>query len=358
MIRFPLPPGAAIALLSIGPLVACGTTPVSAPSSVPATRTVETTPASTAPVAFLDDRPVRRGDLETALAEYGGGVVLREHLLDLRLSRLAASRGIAVDEAMKAEELDRLLTNLDPDRDRAVELLAEVRARQGLGEARFDALLARNATLRALVAPEVRPDEAAIARIHDVRHGPRRRVRVIATRTLAEAETVLRDLDAGAAFDEIAYRRSTDPSRAAGGLVPPVTRLDPSWPASFRETVFGLAPGEVSTPVLVEDAWVLVACLEEQPGDGTPLAAVRPELERLARLQQERVLMDRLVREVDAGLDPRVLDPTLREAWRRTRPRPDLSSRATPAAPPRSEAAAPPAGTRRAPGRVPESPRS
>ena len=55
-------------------------------------------------------------------------------------------------------------------------------------------------------------------------------------------------------------------------------------------------------------------------GDGTSIEAVRAELERLARLQQERVLMDRLAREIDADLDPRVLDPSLRDAWRRTRP--------------------------------------
>lgn len=275
---------------------------------------------NTAPVAFLDERPVRRGDLDTALAEYGGGVVLREHLLDLRLARLAASRGVVVDEEMIARELETLRAALDPDPDRAVELLEAVRSRQGLGDARFDALLRRNATLRALVAVEVRPDLAALERIHDVRHGPRRRVRVIASSTLADSEAVLRELADDGEFAEIAYRRSTDPSRAAGGLVPPVTRLDPAWPPAFRETAFTLGMGEVSSPVLVGDAWVVVLCLEEEAGDGTPIDAVRPELERLARLQQERVLMDRLVRELDAGLDPRVLDPSLREAWLRTRP--------------------------------------
>jgi len=282
--------------------------------------TAETTadPATT-PLAFLDERAVRRGDLDAALLEYGGGVVLREHLLDLRLARLAASQGISLDDAMIAGELERLRDTLDPDPDRAVELLEAVRSRQGLGERRFAALLRRNALLRALVAGAVRPDEAAVERIHDVRHGPRRRIRMIANERLAEVEAALRDLAGGEAFDEIALRRSTDASRAAGGLVPPITRLDPTWPASLREAVFGLGIGEVSPPVLVEGSWVVALCLEEEPGDGTPLEAVRPELERLARMQQERVLMDRLVRELDDGLDPRVLDPRLREAWERTR---------------------------------------
>jgi len=274
----------------------------------------------TVPVAFFDDRPVRRGDLETALVEYGGGVVLREHLLDLRLAKLAASRGIAVDDSMVARELDLLRATLDPDPDRAVELLDAVRARQGLGDVRFEALLRRNAMLRALVAGEIRPDENAIERIHDVRHGPRRQVRVIASPSLAEAEAVARELADGGEFAELAYRRSTDPSRSAGGLVPPVTRLDPTWPAAFREVVFELEVGEISAPVLVGDAWVTATCLAEAPGDGTPIDAVRADLEPLARLQQERVRMDRLVRELDAGLDPRVLDPSLRDAWRRTRP--------------------------------------
>lgn len=320
-----MPTGVLARLLALGlatPLCSCASTPTVA--DAPPTRSAAPATAAdgseTRPIAFFEDRPVRRGDLDAALLEYGGGVVLREHLLDLRLERLAASRGVTIDESAIERERQLLRDTLDPDPDRAVELLEAIRRRQGLGDERFAALLRRNALLRALVAAQVRPDAAAIARIHDVRHGPRRSVRVIAIRSLADAESIRRDLADGAVFAEVAFERSTDPSRSAGGLVPPVSRLDPTWPSAFREAVFGVEVGGVSAPILVGDAWVLATVLGETAGDGTPIEAVRPELERLARLQQERVLMDRLVRELDAGLDPKVLDPSLREAWSRTRP--------------------------------------
>lgn len=294
---------------------ACASTVAPAPParSSPA----KTSSSEGVPVAFWQDRPIRRGDLDPAILELSGGVILREILLDRRIVELAAGRGITATEAMIEAERTLLLASLSDDPDRAVELLAAVRARQGLGEARFTALLRRNALLRAMIAGEVTPDSDAIRRIHDVRHGARRRARIVAVSSFAEAAALRAEIEGGGDPAEVAFRASTDPSRSAGGLIPPVTRLDPSWPAAFREALFALAVEEVSAPVLVDGSWLVVVLLEEIPADGVSIDAARPELERLARLQQERVLMDRIVRDAAASLDPRILDPALRGAWER-----------------------------------------
>jgi peptidyl-prolyl cis-trans isomerase C len=299
--------------LAAAMLVGCETAPTaSPPRSAP-----NADAAATTPIAFWRGRAIRRSDLDTALAELSGGMVLREHLLDRRLAELAAERGIAVDEAMIERERQLLLDTIAEDPDRAAELLAAVRARQGLGPARFEALLRRNAILRALVAGEIAVDEAAIERIHDVRHGPRRIARIIVAAELAEASRLAEAIANGEDFATLAFEHSTDSSRGVGGLVTPITRLDPAWPNAFRDALYGLAPGETSPPVLADGSWVLIRFIEEEPGDEVAIESVRPELERLARIQLERVRMDRVAREAAESLEPDIVDPVYRESWRR-----------------------------------------
>lgn len=310
MLRRSLAPASIIAAAL---LAGCETVPPTAPArTAPATSATSTTP-----IAFWRGRAIRRSDLDTALAELSGGVVLREHLLDRRLAELAAERGIAIDEAMIERERQLLLDSIAEDPDRAVELLEAVRARQGLGPTRFEALLRRNAILRALVAAEIVVDETSIERIHDVRHGRRRIARIITVAELAEASRLAEAIAAGEDFATLAFEHSTDSSRGVGGLVTPITRLDPAWPNAFREALYALAPGETSPPVLVDGSWVLLRFVEEKPADGVELEAVRPRLERLARIQLERVRMDRVARDAAASLDPEIVDPVYREGWRR-----------------------------------------
>ena len=289
-----------------------GTAPPAASRAVP-----NRTAASTTPIAFSQGRAIRRGDLDTALAELSGGVILLEFLLDRRIAELAAERGVVVDQAMIDRERGLLLETLASDPDRAAELLAAVRARQGLGPVRFEALLRRNAALRALVAGEIVVDEIAIERIHDVSHGPRRVARIIAVAELAEASRLAESIAAGGDFATIAFEHSTDSSRGVGGLVPPISRFDPAWPNALRETLYALAPGETSAPVLVDGSWILIRFVEEQSGDGVEIEAVRGDLEQLARIQLERVRMDRVARDAAASLAPDIIDPVFRESWRR-----------------------------------------
>jgi hypothetical protein len=290
------------------PLLAACATPAPAPAPVP---TIES-----APIAISGTRPLRWDDLREPLAEIAGGIVLEEVLLDRAVRDRALRAGIELDAEMLASERRLLLENLDADPDRAEELLARIRARQGLGPRRFDALLRRNALLRRLVAEEVSVEASAIERIHDIRHGPRRRSRLIASGSLAEAAEIVGALHRGESFADLAIARSIDPSAAAGGLLPAVARLDPAWPVAFREALFATPPGTHSEPIFSDGAWILVAVLDETPGDGTSIEAERALLERLARLQQERVLMDQLARRLVADLDPRILDPALADGWR------------------------------------------
>jgi len=188
-------------------------------------------------VAILDGRTIAWKDLRAPAAELAGQQLLRDAVLDLRLERRLAERGIRLDASASAAEEAILLATLDADRARALELLGAIRSRQGLGPTRYPALLRRNAALRALVAQDVRIDEGSIANAFDMLHGAKRSARLAVLPSLGEAERFAADVKAGEAFTDLAVARSLDESAARGGLLAPIARRDPSYPVRCEDVV-------------------------------------------------------------------------------------------------------------------------
>lgn len=302
--------------ISLALLAGCDAPPRQGPrAAAPAVR-----PAADPPVLAFDGTNLAWGDLRPALVEFGGATVLGDAVLGRAIERELAARKVTVGPEAIAAERDLLRQSLDPDPDRSFRLLEEIRRRQGLGPVRFEALLQRNAGLRALAQPELEITEEALAAQHDVLHGPRRRARLAALATLADAEAFRREVEAGASFGELAARRSNDPSAARGGLLEPVSRRDPSYPEAFRSALFAApAAGAVAEPTLVDGSWLVLQVVEEIPGDARDLAATRAELEPLVRRAQERLLMDRIARRMVAEADPVFFDPALEAEWRKIR---------------------------------------
>lgn len=290
--------------------------PAAAPGPAPA-RSVD---GAAGIAAIQQGTAVTWDRLRPVLAELAGSVALQEVLLDEALAARARERGIAPTAEDLEREESTLLEFLDPERVRAQRLMDELRARQGLGPVRWRALLWRNAVLRRLVAQEVDVQEAQVVAAHDAAHGARRRARVIAVPDLRTAAEVRARLDGGEAFDAVAADASTDPSAARGGLVSPMSRLDPAVPAAVREALWALsAPGDISPPVLVDTGYLLVRMEGEDPGDGTPLDAVRERAVRAVRLAQERARMDQLAQDLVRGLQPTIFDDSLADGWNRVR---------------------------------------
>jgi hypothetical protein len=287
-----------------------------APQGAPPARSPTT--ASEIGIAAIWQRDsVTWDDLRPILAERAGAMALEEALLDKRVHAAAAERGISVTEAMLEAEEAALREQLAPEPDRAERLLEEVRARQGLGPRRWRALLWRNAALRALVARDVAVLPEQVDAALDAVHGAKRKARVIAVPDLRAAQRVVERLAAGEAFADLAAEASTDSSAARGGLIAPVSRLDPAYPAAFREALWALAaPGTVSPPVLSTSGFVLVRYEGDVPAT-TPAADARAAAERAVRLAQERARMEELARDMVRGAKPTIFDDSLADSWRR-----------------------------------------
>jgi hypothetical protein len=306
-----------VALLTLA--AACDAPPRQGERSAVRAPTAEAAPrtASEPPVLAFDGANLAWGDLRPSLVELGGATVVGDAILGRAIERELAARSLPLAPGAIDAERELLQASLDPDPNRSFRLLEEIRRRQGLGPVRFAAFLRRNAGLRALAQSELEITDEALAAQHDVLHGPRRRARLAALATLADAEAFRREVEAGASFGELAARRSTDPSAARGGLLEPVSRRDPSYPLAFRSTLFAAPVGGISEPSLVDGSWLVVQVVEELPGSGRDLAATRAEIEPLVRRAQERLVMDRIARRLIATADPVFFDPGLEAEWRK-----------------------------------------
>lgn len=247
-------------------------------------------------------------------------MALQEVVLDRLLARECERRGIRITEADLATERQALTDTLVRDAGAsaadAERLLERIRRQRGLGDARFAALLRRNAQMRRLVAPEVSITTDEVAQAFRMLHGEKYRARVIIVPTHAQAARIRSELEGGAGpltprFIEAAVAHSTDASAARGGLINPISPADPAYPASVREALAATEPGRL-TPVVAVDRGFAILLLEERiPADGTALATVAPQIEAQVRRRRERLLMDELARRLLAGARLTPLDRAL-----------------------------------------------
>jgi hypothetical protein len=267
------------------------------------------------PAALVAGRIVDWGELRPLLSEAAGADVLAEVILDRMLARELNDAGILITPEDVDAERALFYETLSDDPDVAARLARQVRARQGLGPTRLDRLLKRNAALRVLVRDRVEINDEAVRRMYDIVHGPKRQARLIIAPGLNEAQAAINRVGAGELFADVAVDVSTDTSAARGGLLEPISRTDASYPQAMREALWALAPGEVSRPIFLSDNYAVLSLVRVVDGDGADLYAVRPDLERLVRLNQERILMDTLARRLMTETSLTIIDDRIKWSW-------------------------------------------
>lgn len=314
-------------------LTACGSRPPAervvtrglekAARSVEHGKPADPAPTNTRPIAMVDGRDISLETLRPALLEAGGADVLEEFVLDTLLEREADARSIRIaDSDIEAEKELLLATFADAGAarttDEAARLLRNIRESRGLGPTRFAALLRRNATLRALIAPSVSITESSLQQARELRFGERRRARLIVAPSAAAASRAIERLNAGEDFSALAAEISIDSSAERGGVLEPISAADPSYPAAVRSTLRGMSPGTISAPIAVDEGYAILR-LDEVIAPSRPAldeASLRTLLERDVRTQQERLLMNQQARRLLEAASVTIMDRTLDEAWR------------------------------------------
>jgi parvulin-like peptidyl-prolyl isomerase len=261
------------------------------------------------------------GELRPALTEIAGAQALDELELDARIDKALAEAGRSVGQDQIERERQLLIDQLSDDPNRAMRLLDELRTRRGLGPRRFDALLRRNAALRALVADSIEVTPAMEQQQFELLYGERRQARIIVLPSLFDAQRALEDLSRGTvAFNDLAVSRSTDSSAVRGGLLEPISRADATYPDGLRRALWELAPGQISRPILLDDDYAILRLERIVPADGSAsFDARRHQMAQMARLAQERLAMDRLALDLVSNAQISIFDDALDSSWRMSR---------------------------------------
>ncbi len=274
------------------------------------------------PPLLVEGQRVSRAQLDRVLGEAAGRIAIEEVALHTMLQQEMRRNGLTLSPQATRNEEDLFLASLATGNDRATpgQVLRQVRQTRGLGPTRYALLLERNAMLRALVQPDVRINEADLRTAFDVRHGPRRTVRLIVLPTQRQAANLRTELSQAAnlrqAFIAAARSRSTDATAASGGLTEPISAADPAYAPGIRRVVASLAPDELGPVVATDGGFALMLLEEELPADGAAFDDVADELANLLQRRQERLLMDRLARQLLTSASITAFDDSLDWAWR------------------------------------------
>ena len=278
--------------------------------------------SSSTVVAYVDGDSISAEELRQLFLEKSGGLILAEVVLDRRLKRRLAQSSLVVGSTEVTAEKKLLLETLDStDEDQAVRLMAQLRRVRGLGKKRFAAMLHRNAALRLLVQPQVRVSDAAMGLHYQRLYGPRYQGRILVRPTLRDLDPIQDRLTAGESFSDLAAELSSDLSAAQGGLLSPISPVDPEYPQSIRKLLPRLEVGEISDAIAVDGGFALVKLERKIAGQGIEFDDVKEELKLQVTRYVEGMLMDQMARALTTKTGVVVLDPALGQSWQRQKVR-------------------------------------
>lgn len=302
------------------------------PAAAPADRIP---PASQAPadpvVARVEDVTITQSQLVRPLIESHGLQTLL-NLVQLEMARQdAAKRNAVVSPAdVEAEEkrtLKRMFdesnvqgANREVDESEYEGLLEQFLQRRNMSRAEWGTLMQINATLRKLAEPR------AVGAIKDEQlneafrqlYGEKVVVQHVQCSNLQEIAEVRRRLAAGETFEEVARALSRNARTAPlGGELPPFTRQS-AFPPAFKEAAFALRDGQVSDPVMADNAYHLIKLIRRIE----PTVIKFEDVKDGIREDLEDKLVQQLMQEIRADLSVRaqralrIEEPTLREQFR------------------------------------------
>ncbi|MAE67498.1 MAG: hypothetical protein CMJ18_24830 [Phycisphaeraceae bacterium] len=269
------------------------------------------------PLAYVNSQLVGMDQLQPLLIEASGGEVLAEYVLTQLIDARLSEQGLAVGDREVEREREFLLESLSDDPAEAQRLLVEVRRRRGLGATRFPAMLRRNAGLRLLVQENIAITDQSLRDTYQLIYGPRYECRLITVDAIGSAGEVARRAGAGESFGALASRFSTHVSADRGGVMPPISPQDSAYPAELLRVLGQMQPGEASDPIAVETGFAILKLERVIAGSSIPFEQVRGDVARIVRRRTERMLQEKLARELLAAAEVTVLDRHLATRWRR-----------------------------------------
>jgi len=212
-------------------------------------------PVNTEVMAIVDGVALPMSDL-TDILVYSYGMDMAQQLVANELVRQEAMRKkISVGPAEVKAEHERMLElmfkppefkNL-AERERALSVYMQngkVTMKQ------WDLTMERDAILRKLAEGRVKVTQDEVRRAYGLQFGRQVLVRHIQVSTVADAESVIKDLAKGVSFEELVRTKSVSPSRNREGLLDPISAQTPGLPPALKEAALDLKKvGDLSATI-------------------------------------------------------------------------------------------------------------
>ena len=173
----------------------------------------------------------------------------------------------------------------------------------------------RNAYLRKLVETEIKISEPTLREEFARTYGERVQIRDIVIADAKELSAALDALNKGMDFAEVAKRFSQHPTAPLGGQLEPFAFDDDRIPPLVRESAFGLRPGEVSSPLRVDERFHIIQLERRVSPDNVKFEDVKAQVEEKLR---DRVIpqeMSKLAAELFEKAQIKVLDAKLKDKF-------------------------------------------
>jgi parvulin-like peptidyl-prolyl isomerase len=257
------------------------------------------------------------------MVERAGGQVLTEYILLVQIRRRLEEQDLTLTQKHLDAERTLMLRTLHEDKNQAQRMLNTLRLRQGIGTQRYAQLLERNATMRLLLKDEVDVTDQALLREYDRRYGPRYETRLIVVQSAAVAAQLVSKAKAGRSFIDLAIANSTDESRAQGGLVGWISPADATWPKAVRQTIVGMKAGDISQPVALDSGFAVLQVVNKSEAQKVVFDGVKEELNAVITLNEQRRLMQQLMRVLLDEADVAILDAALKKSYEDSRRQPN-----------------------------------
>jgi len=294
-------------------------------------RTIEpersATPASPAPsrsalLARVNGQALPIAPLNDALLSDYGLPIAQQFIADEVVRQELIRQGMATEvtdmevEAETARALGQIFRFLEsPSQSQLEGLLQQFLRKNNFTRRQWDATMRRNAQLARLAAPKVNVTEEQLRSAYYQIYGARRIVRHIQVESMAKAQKVLDELEAGKDFASLAETYSASPTGKEGGLLPPISMKDPPKripPALLQVAMAMEKPGEISNPIQTGTSFHILKYEELVPPEGVTFEEVRDKLVSVVRDQQIGQMQQEILADLIGQAEIEYVNPIIR----------------------------------------------
>ena len=285
-----------------------------------ATESNQPTPAAL--LAKINGKPLLMESLHEVLVQDYGLPIARQLIADELVRCELEKQNLPVEVTASQIEIEnrRAMSKIlppenAPSPEQMESLLPQLLAQRNITRRMYFATMARNARLARLAAKRVTVTEDDISYEFFTQYDGKYRVRHIQVPDAGEAEKILRKIEAGEDFEQLARKYSTNPSRKTGGWLPDIgPRSAPDIvPPVLRENIRALKkPGQVSNIVQVGTNYHILKLEEIVPPGNVKFEDVKDRLRDIVRDKKIDLLQMKIMQELFRNATIEYINPTIR----------------------------------------------